>query len=167
MEKLVSSRRIKRRLKSLAREIESDYKKSSGILPPVLICILNGSVHFFSDLARTLKVDAEIDFIRLKSYDGQDNSKGITVTKDVEIDLKGKMVYIIDDICDTGETIIEALHMVNSKQPLEVKTVTLFKRKGGKELSDFYGFEIGDEWLIGYGFDDFGLKRNEKHVYKI
>lgn len=167
MEVLVSSRRLKRRIKQLGREITKDYMKSGTILPPVIIGVLNGSIHFFSDLARSLKVDAEIDFIRLKSYTGQDNSQGITVTKDIEIDLKGKMVYIIDDICDTGSTIIEALHMVNSKQPHEVKTVTLFKRKGGKELSDFYGFEIGDEWLIGYGFDDFGLKRNEKHVYKI
>ena len=167
MEILVSRRKLQRRIKRLARQISADHKKSGCILPPVMICILNGSVHFFSDLTRNMTIDAEIDFIRLKSYDGQDNSDGITITKELETDLKGKRVYIVDDICDTGNTIIEALAMVNSRMPLEVKTVTLFRRKNGVNLSEFCGFEIGEEWLVGYGFDDFGLKRNEKHVYKL
>lgn len=167
MEILVSNRRIQRKIRKLAREISKDHKNSGCILPPVMICILNGSIHFFSDLTRSMSIDAEIDFIRLKSYNGQENSDDIVITKDLELDLKGKRVYIVDDICDTGNTIIEALTMVNSRMPLEVKIVTLFKRKFGINLSEFYGFEIDDQWLIGYGFDDLGLKRNEKHVYKL
>ena len=62
---------------------------------------------------------------------------------------------------------IEALHMVNSRMAQDVKIVTLLKRKDGPMTPDFYGFEIGDEWVLGYGLDDYGLKRHERNIYKI
>ena len=83
------------------------------------------------------------------------------------MDLKGKRVYIIDDICDTGATILEALFMVNSRLAEEVKVVTLLRRKDVVLITDFNGFEINDEWVIGYGLDDNGLKRNLQDIYKI
>ena len=83
------------------------------------------------------------------------------------MDLKGKRVYIIDDICDTGATIMEALFMVNSRMAAEVKVVTLLKRVDGVLLTDFCGFEIGDDWVVGYGLDDNGLKRSLQDIYKI
>lgn len=167
MQKILTNEEIQNRIKELAEVISVDHIQSNNILPPVMICILNGAFYFFSDLTRMMSIDCEIDFIRLKSYDGQDNSGGIQHIKGLELDLKGKRVYIIDDICDTGATILEAIFMVNSRMAEEVKVVTLLKRKGGVLLTDFYGFDIGEEWVVGYGLDDNGLKRSLQDIYKI
>lgn len=167
MEKIIKKEEIQQRVKELAEAISIDHMQSNNVLPPVMICILNGSFYFFSDLTRMMSIDCEIDFIRLKSYEGQDNSGGIQRLKDLELDLKGKRVYIIDDICDTGATIMEALFMVNSRMAAEVKVVTLLKRVDGVLLTDFCGFEIGDDWVVGYGLDDNGLQRSLQDIYKI
>jgi hypoxanthine phosphoribosyltransferase len=167
MEKIIKKETIQQRVKEIAEAISIDHMQSNNILPPVMICILNGSFYFFSDLTQMMSIDCEIDFIRLKSYDGQDNSGGIQHIKGLELDLKGKRVYIIDDICDTGATIMEALFMVNSRMAEEVKVVTLLQRSNGVLLTDFCGFEIGEEWVVGYGLDDNGLKRNLQDIYKI
>jgi hypoxanthine phosphoribosyltransferase len=131
-----------------------------------MICVLNGALHFFSDLTRMMSIHCEIDCIRLKSYDGQDNSGGVTVTKDLELDLQGKRVYIVDDILDTGATMIEALHMVNSCRAADVKVVTLLKRKSSPMITDFYAFEIEDQFVVGYGLDDNGIKRELLDIYE-
>lgn len=167
MQRILTHEEIQRRVKELAEAISVDHVQSNNVLPPVMICILNGAFYFFSDLTRMMSIDCEIDFIRLKSYEGQDNSGGIQHLKDLELDLKGKRVYIIDDICDTGATIMEALFMVNSRLAAEVKVVTLLQRSGGVLLTDFCGFEIGDEFVYGYGLDNNGLKRSLQDIYKI
>ena len=112
-------------------------------------------------------IDIEVDFIRPKSYVGKDNSSGVTFTKDIELSLKGKRVYIIEDIVDTGQTMMEILSRVDSELPADVKVVTLVNRKDNKFPIDHYCFEIEDEWVVGYGFDDNGLKRNYRNLYKI
>ena len=168
MEILFDDAAILTKVKELAEQISVDHVYDSrNTLPPVLICILNGSIHFFSDLVRSMSIDCEIDFLRLKSYEGQDNTGGIKCLKGLELDLKGKRVYIVDDICDSGATMMEALFMVNSRMAEEVKVVTLLKRRNGVGLTDFYGFEIDDQWVYGYGLDNNGLKRNENRIYKL
>lgn len=167
MEKIITKEQIRDRVQELAEAISVDHMKSSNALPPVMICVLNGALHFFSDLTRSMSIHCEIDCIRLKSYEGQDNSGGIQHIKGLELDLKGKRVYIIDDICDSGATILEALFMCNSRIAEEVKVVTLLKRADGVLITDFCGFEIGDDWVIGYGLDDNGLKRHLQDIYKI
>lgn len=167
MEKLITQKQIQQRVEELAEAISLDHIESGNIMPPVLICVLNGAIHFFSDLSRAIKIDHEIDFARLKSYDKRDNSGGVLITKTIELELRGKRVYIIDDICDSGTSIMEMLFMVNSRIPECVKVVTLLKRKGGVDLTNFHGFEIDDEFVIGYGLDDDGLKRNLLDIYSI
>jgi len=167
MEKLISQAKIAHRVKRLAKEISRDHIQSGNTLPPIMICILNGSIHFFSDLIRAMKIDCEIDFIRLKSYKGQDNSGGIQVLKGLELELKGRRAYIVDDICDTGSTILEALFMCNSKLVQEVRVVTLLKRKDGVNMTDFCGFTINKEWVVGYGLDNNGIQRELPHIYKL
>ena len=167
MEIIIKEEDIAKRITELAQAISLEHVLSKNELPPVMICILNGSFHFFSDLTRMMSIDSQVDFIRLKSYDGQDNSAGISVLKGLELDLKGKRVYIVDDILDTGATMIEAINMVNDRLAKEVNIVTLLKRKDGLMIPDFYGFEIGEEFVYGYGLDDYGLKRHERNIYKI
>jgi hypoxanthine phosphoribosyltransferase len=167
MEKLISQAKIAHRVKRLAKEISRDHIQSGNMLPPIMICILNGSIHFFSDLIRAMKIDCEIDFIRLKSYAGQDNSGGIQVLKELELELKGRRAYIVDDICDTGSTILEALFMCNSKLVQEVRVVTLLKRKDGVDMTDFCGFTIDKEFVYGYGLDNNGIQRELPHIYVV
>ena len=167
MEKLINQEKIARQVKRLAKEISKDHIQSGNTLPPIMICILNGSVHFFSDLTRAMKIDCEIDFIRLKSYEGQDNSGGMQCLKELELELKGRRAYIVDDICDSGSTILEALFMCNSKLVQEVRVVTLLKRKDGVDMTDFCGFTIDKEWVVGYGLDNNGTQRELPHIYKL
>lgn len=168
MEIIIKQEDIAKRVKELAQAISVDHiYTNDNTLPPVLICVLNGSFHFFSDLTRMMSIDCEVDFIRLKSYNGQDNSHGVSIIKGLELNLKGKRVYIVDDILDSGATMIEALNMVNDSMPAEVKIITLLKRSNSPIDPDFFGFEIGNEWVLGYGLDDYGLKRHEQHIYKI
>lgn len=167
MEKILDYNDIQTRVLELAQEISIDHVQSENTLPPVMICVLNGAIHFFSDLTRFMSIHCEIDCIRLKSYNGQDNSGGVQIIKDIELELKGKRVYIVDDILDTGATIIEALQMVSNKLASEVKVVTLLKRKSSPMNPDFFGFEINDEWVVGYGLDDNGIKRELRDIYKV
>ncbi len=168
MEKIITSQQIQRRIKELAVAISLEHKESESKLPPVLICVLNGAIHFFSDLSRAMTINHEIDFVRLKSYDKRDNSGGVLITKNLEIDLRGKRVYIVDDICDSGASIMEMLFMVNSHIPAAVKVVTLLKRRGGVDLTNYCGFEIGEEWVVGVGLDDdLGLNRELQDIYKV
>jgi len=167
MEKIIKKEEIQQRVKELADAISIDHIQSNNILPPVMVCVLNGSFYFFSDLTRMMSIDCEIDFIRLKSYEDQDNSGGVRLVKSLETDLKGKRVYIVDDILDTGATIISALSLVNGRMPKSIKVVTLLQRNSNTMIPDFCGFEIGDEWTVGYGLDDNGLKRNLQDIYKI
>lgn len=167
MEKILDHYDIQDRVVELAQDISIDHVQSENVLPPVMICVLNGAIHFFSDLTRFMSIHCEIDCIRLKSYDGQDNSGGVQILKDIELELKGKRVYIVDDILDTGATIIEALQMVSNKLAAEVKVVTLLKRKSSPMNPDFFGFEINDEWAVGYGLDDNGIKRELRSIYKV
>lgn len=167
MELLITHEEIQNRVLELAQQISSDHVQSDNTLPPVMICLLNGAIHFFSDLTRCMSIHCEIDFMRLKSYEGQDNSGGVICTKDLELDLQGKRVYIVDDICDSGATILEALFIANGRVAQEVKVVTLLRRKGGVNMTNFCGFEIEDDWVIGYGLDDNGIKRELPNIYRI
>jgi hypoxanthine phosphoribosyltransferase len=165
MELLITNEEIQDRVLELAQQISVDHVQSNNSLPPVMICLLNGSIHFFSDLTRYMSINCEIDFMRLKSYEGQDNSGGVVCTKELELDLKGKRVYIVDDICDSGATILEALFKVNSRMAEEVKVITLLRRGGGVDMTDYCGFTINDEFVFGYGLDNNGIQRELRDIY--
>ena len=167
MQIVIPEYKIERRVRAMAHKISEEHTASGNTLPPVMICVLNGAFMFFSDLVKDMGIDVEIDFIRPKSYHGRDNSAGVTFTKDIELDLKGKRVYIVEDIVDTGQTMIEILQRISDKMPAEVKVVTLVHRKGNEFPVDHFCFEIGDEWVIGYGFDDNGLRRNYRNIYDV
>ena len=164
---LIPEYKIERRVRAMAHKISEEHKASGNSLPPVMICVLNGAFPFFADLVKDMGIDIEIDFIRPKSYDGLDNSKGVTFTKELELDLKGKRVYIIEDVIETGQTLIEILSKVESRRPADIKVVTLIYKSGFKLKPDHFCFEIENHWIVGYGFDDNGLKRNYRNIYKL
>jgi hypoxanthine phosphoribosyltransferase len=167
MEILIPEYKIERRVRAMAHRLSEEHKASGNPYPPVMICVLNGAFMFYSDLVKDMGIDVQMDFIRAKSYDGQDNSQGVVVTKELELDLKGKRVYIVEDIIDTGATMIEILQRVNDRMPSEVNIITLVQRKEAVLPVKHFCFEIDDEWIVGYGLDDNSLKRNYRNIYKI
>ena len=167
MEILIPEFKIERRVRALAHKISEELRSSGDPLPPVMICVLNGGFMFFTDLVKDMGIDVSIDFIRAKSYEGQDNSRGVEFTKDLEIHCKGRQVYIVEDIIDTGATMIEILQRVNDMMPTKVTIVTLVQRNKPSIPVEHFCFEIGDEWIVGYGLDDNSLKRNYRNIYKI
>jgi len=167
MEIIIPEYKIERRVRAMAHTLSEEHRNSNSAYPPVMIGVLNGAFMFFTDLVKDMGIDIEVDFIRPKSYIGKDNSGGVKFTKDIELSLKGKRVYIIEDIVDTGQTMMEVLNRVDSEMPAEVKVVTLVNRKDNEFPIDHFCFEIDDEWVVGYGFDDNGLKRNYRNLYKI
>jgi hypoxanthine phosphoribosyltransferase len=166
MEILIPEYKIERHVRAMAHRLSEEHKNSGNSLPPVMICVLNGGFMFFADLVRDMGIDVEIDFVRPKSYIGQDRSDVVTFTKDIEVSVKGKRVYIVEDIVDTGNTIIEILQRLAGFGATDIKIVTLIQRKDTHMPVDHFCFEVGQEWIkCGYGFDDNGLCRNYRNIY--
>ena len=167
MKIIIPEYKIERRVRAMAHRISEEHKASGSELPPVMVCVLNGAFMFFSDLIKDMGIEVELDFIRVKSYDGQ-VSKEVKITKDIEIDITGRRVYVVEDMVDTGNTMRYILNQFSDKNPECVKIVTLVNRKINGFPSDHVCFpDMGDEWFVGYGFDDNGLKRNYRNIYDI
>ena len=148
---LIDEDTIKKRVKELGEEISCSFNADKI----VVISLLKGALVFTADLLRALKIDAELDFIRLKSYSGK--SKGeVEITYRPEIALKDREVLIVDDIFDTGESLEFAYREVVSKGASSVKTCVLLDKEVPKKTElrpDFVGFRIPDYFVFGYGLD--------------
>jgi hypoxanthine phosphoribosyltransferase len=157
---LFTEKEIQNKVSELAYHI----KKTKHEEPPVFICVLNGAFMFFTDLVKQID-DCYIDFIRAKSY--TDTTQGeIRILKSIDIDIKGKDVYLIDDIYDSGNTMNRLIKHLNYNNPKSITPVTLFKKQHSSPSNLIYGFELINEyWLVGYGLDgENDLKRNQKFI---
>jgi hypoxanthine phosphoribosyltransferase len=162
---LFTEEQIQSKIKELAEIINTEGKSST--LPPVLICVLNGSFMFFSDLLKKITILCEIDFIRVKSYNSLQRAD-IVLTKDIEIDLEERNVWIIDDIFDSGETINFLLNHFSEHNPRSLNPMfLLWNQKGkGKYIHAHYGFATQGQWVYGYGMDlVHGMGRNLPAIY--
>jgi hypoxanthine phosphoribosyltransferase len=160
---LFTEREIQERVKSLA--IQVSYQANPESQPRVMIGVLNGAFMFFSDLVRNMEVDCEVDFIQAKSYLGQVQDR-VDILKDINIDIKDKDVFVVDDIYDSGNTMKCLLAHLQTKGPKTITPVTLFKRNHSYMEGLLYGFELNEEyWLVGYGLDGTGgFKRNKSYI---
>lgn len=145
-------------------ELSYLIKKINHEQPPVFICVLNGAFMFFTDLVKCLD-DCEIDFIRAKSYIGE-NQGEISITKTIDISIENRDVYLVDDIYDSGNTMSFLMDHLKQYKPKSITPVTLFKRHSATNLDLLYGFNLENEYfLVGYGLDgEKGLKRNQKYI---
>jgi len=145
-------------------EMAYKIKKIKHEEPPVFICVLNGAFMFFTDLVKHMD-DCHIDFIRAKSYDNTTQGE-IYITKQIEIDIEGKDVYLVDDIYDSGNTMTRLIKNVSYGNPKSITPVTLFKRYSSHNPDLIYGFNLENEYfLVGYGLDgENNLKRNKKYI---
>ncbi len=155
--------------KILAKKINDTHREDPT--PIIMVGLLNGCFMFYSDLMKNISVDIKCDFMRVKSYVGKRKQGDVQVLKDLETPVKGKHVYLIDDIYDTGNTMKAVIEYLKMKQPESINIVTLLKRKtttSPKNIPHSYGFEINDEWVVGAGCDDEnGYKRNLPSIWSV
>lgn len=153
VEVLISREKVEERIKELAKEIEKDYAGKE------LVCVglLKGSVMFMADLIKAVDLDLRIDFMKVSSYGSGTNSTGVVkILKDVDVDLAGKDVLIVEDIIDTGLTILNVKDFLSKKNPKSVKVCTLLDKPSRRKVEvkgEYVGFEIPDEFVVGYGLD--------------
>lgn len=164
---LISREEIKEIVKNLAEQISKDYEGKDLIL----VCILKGAFMFLSDLIRQLRIPVKIDFVRLASYGSQTKSSGLVeITKDIEIPLDGKDVLIIEDIVDSGRTLLFLKERLQLSNPKSVRICALLDKKARREVAieaDYVGKEIENVFVVGYGIDFNESYRNLPDIYFI
>ncbi len=151
---LISEDDIQARVLELAAQISADYGNSDNL---VMVGVLKGSFIFLADLARRLSIPRTIEFIAVSSYgNGSVASGAVRLVMDVRGNIEGKHVLIVEDIVDTGHTLKYLIGMMKSHRPASVKTAALVRKAESAEVDvdvDYLGFDIGDEWVVGYGLD--------------
>jgi hypoxanthine phosphoribosyltransferase len=140
---------IRGAVRRLAARISADYSDEC----PVLVGVLKGSFVFLADLVRELGVPLEVDFVRARSYGtGLRSSGAVEIAKDVEVDLKGRHVIVVEDIADTGLTMDVVVERIKAGRPASVRRCALLLREGCPE-PDYFGFRCGPGFVVGYGID--------------
>lgn len=135
--------------------------------PPVLSPIMQGGITFFGDIVRFLSIDAYVDYIGVSSYNGMQQGE-FNLYKGWDTDLVGKDVWLIDDIADTGNTLLYLEDIAYAKGASKVYKATLLRRKTCPIQLDFHGFSLDDEWVFGYGMDGpDGLGRLSDSIYAV
>ena len=166
--KLISSSAIQKKVKEIAKKIEKDYPEEV-----VLICNLKGSFRFLSDLVSNLKIPTIIDFIACASYEGNKSTGHVRIIKDLKIDIKNKPVIIVEDIVETGLTLNFIIkYLLDFKFPKSIKVCTLLDKESSRITEvpiDYKGFEIGEQFVAGYGLDykEYFRELNDIYVLKV
>ena len=162
---LISAEEIARRVDAIAEEITRDYQG----LTVTLICILKGGVIFMVDLSRKLDITVEFDFMDISSYGDNTVSSGIIrIDMDLKNPITGKHVILVEDIIDTGQTLSHVCKHLNAQNPASLKICTLLVKKARwiahDVKPDYVGFEIPNEFVVGYGLDYAQKYRNLEYV---
>ena len=164
---MISERRIKTRVRELARKLSRDYRGKT----PVFIGILNGSFIFFADLIREVTVDCEIDFMKLSSYgDAKISSGNVRLLKDLNCQVEGRDIVIVEDIVDSGLSMEYIRNLISRQNPRSFRIVTLLYKKDSVKTGihvDYVGFSIPRDFVIGYGLDYAQRERNLRSVYRL
>ena len=159
---LFTEEQIRSRVADLARQITADYANR----PLVLVSILRGSVFFATDLARQIGLPLSMDFLSISSY-GEDSEGVVRITKDLEENIAGKDVLVIEDIVDTGFTLKYLLRTLAGRNPKSLAVCTLLDRKARRIIEmdlQYIGFEIPDKFVVGYGLDYRQRYRNLPYI---
>ena len=153
-EVLISEEDIQSRVSELADQISAEYDDGNEV---VMVGVLKGSFIFLADLSRRLSIPRTIEFIAVSSYgDGSVSSGAVRLVMDVRGNIEGKHVLIVEDIVDTGHTLKYLIGMMKSHRPASIRTAALVRKAESAEVDvtiDYLGFDIGDEWVVGYGLD--------------
>ncbi len=157
---LVSEEELRSKVKELGRVLSGEYRGKD----PIFVCVMKGSVHFFSDLVREFDDYCEVDFLSCSSYgDGTVNTGVVRINKDLDMNIMGRHVIIVEDIMDSGVTLDHLTKLLAAREPESLKVVTLLDKPERRRCAiqpDYCGFIVPDEFVVGYGLDYAQLYRN-------
>lgn len=154
---------IKKRIRELGKEINSDYKNKN----PILIGVLKGAFVFLADLLRELEIPVEIDFLGISSYEGTKSSGVVRITQDLSINIEDRDIILIEDIVDSGRTINYIISNLRTRHPRSIAVCTLLNKKDARVIEvplTYVGFNIPRVFVIGYGLDYENKFRNLKYI---
>ena len=164
-EPYISHETISARIKELSKDIMRDCADKT----PLFVCVLTGAFPFASELFMACEeIDAEIAFIRLKSYDGTGSTGQVKEVLGLNKDIEGRTVIVVEDIVDTGNTISQLIKTLEAQNPEDVKIATLLFKPEALQHDikpDYVGFSIPKKFIVGYGLDLNGKARNLKDIY--
>ncbi|GGG76901.1 hypoxanthine phosphoribosyltransferase [Salipiger pallidus] len=168
VDELISAKAIAARIEALAREIGQEYADTNKL---VVVGLLRGSFIFIADLVRELDLPVEVDFLEASSYgDGMESSREVRILKDLRSPIEGRDVLVVEDIVDTGFTLSHVLRLLKSRAPRKLRTIALLDKPARREVdlkADWTGFEIPDEFVVGYGIDYAQRNRNLPFIGKV
>jgi hypoxanthine phosphoribosyltransferase len=151
---LVTEEQIRERSKELGEQITKDYGTSES--RPLLVALLRGSVPFLAELIKHIDLDIQYDFMDVTSYEGTKSTGDIKILKDLDTSVDGKEILLVEDIVDTGRTVLAVKGMLKNKGAADVKIVTLLDKPSKRICdvsADYVGFEIDDYFVVGFGLD--------------
>ena len=163
---LLSEEQLQNRVREMAAQISEDYADKN----PTMVCILKGAVMFYTDLLRAIPIPLSLDFMAVSSYGKSTKSSGeVEIRKDLSSSIEGKHVIIVEDIVDSGFTLTYLTKMLQSRGAASIKLCTLLdkpsRRAPGITLkADYAGFEVGNEFVVGYGLDYAEQYRNLPYI---
>lgn len=163
--KLIAADKINKKIKELAQRINEEYKDKT----PLFLPILNGSFMFTSDLLKEVSVSCRISFVKVASYSGTNSTGQVNTLIGLEESLFNQDVIIIEDIVDTGLTLQKIIEELKGRGAKSVEAISLLRKTQAREKNipvKYVGFELEDEFVLGYGLDYDGLGRNYKDIYK-
>ncbi|MFA6260783.1 MAG: hypoxanthine phosphoribosyltransferase [Bacteroidia bacterium] len=161
---LIHAEQIAARVSELGKLISLEYDG----MQPVLLCVLRGAFIFTADLNRTISIPMEMAFIQIQSYEGTSSSGKVTLTTELPEYLRNRHVLIVEDIVETGLSLEHLIQQLDRLNPLSVRIAALLVKPEAKRFPvdiHFTGFEISNEFVVGYGMDYDGLGRNLPHIY--
>ena len=163
MQTLISTDQIQARVREMAQQIRADH--ADGVH---LICVLKGAFIFLSDLARAIPGDCSLDFMAVSSYGRSTQSSGqVPLIKDLDADLEGRDVVIVEDIVDTGLTLTYLQDILRARSPRSLKTACLLSKPSRRKVDvtvEYVGFTIEDKFVVGYGLDYAEQYRNLPYI---
>jgi hypoxanthine phosphoribosyltransferase len=156
---LLSEQQIRARVEELGRAITRDYAGKKV----TLVAVLKGSFVFLADLVRSIDLPLAVEFISISSYQGTKTTGVVQITADLTRNVEGEEVIVVEDIVDTGLTMRYLLENLATRHPASLRLCALLEKPARAQVSvkiDYKGFEIPDEFVVGYGLDHDGLLRN-------
>ncbi|MFD1158030.1 hypoxanthine phosphoribosyltransferase [Roseovarius aestuarii] len=168
IDQMISAKSIAARIETLAAEIKTEFADSEQL---VVVGLLRGSFVFIADLVRELDMNVEVDFLETSSYgNAMESSREVRILKDIRGEIEGRDVLVVEDIVDTGHTLAHVLHLLQSRHPRKLRTIALLDKPSRREAeikADWTGFEIPDEFVVGYGIDYAQRNRNLPCIGKV
>ncbi len=161
---LISEEKLKNRVEEIAKEI-TEYYNGEEVKT---VCVLKGAVMFMVDLVKKMDLPVKFDFMDVSSYGNSTESSGeIKILKDLDDPIEGENILVVEDIIDSGRTLYYLLDYLRSKNPKSIKLCTLFDKPDRREFDvnvDWTGFDIPDEFIVGYGLDYAQRYRNLPYI---